>query len=155
MAIRKIFQEGEELLLKKSREVTKFDSKLGELLDDMKDTMKKAEGVGLAAPQVGILRRAAIIDADGIYLEMINPVIIAQSGEQIDAEGCLSVDPSKNCNVKRPMTLTVEAYDRNGNRYQKELTGFAARACCHEVDHLDGILFYTKEYKPEKEEGKE
>lgn len=147
MAIRKIFGEDEPILLKRSRPVVVFDAKLGELLDDMKETLKKADGVGLAAPQVGLLRRVAIIEVDDLYLEMINPVIIKQSGEQIDVEGCLSVDSKKNCKVNRPMNVTVEAYDRSGNRYTKDLTELAARACCHELDHLDGILFYTKKYQ--------
>lgn len=150
MAIRRIFRDDEEVLFKRSREVTVFDAKLAVLLDDMRETMISADGVGLAAPQVGLLRRVAIIDADEIYLEMINPLIIDASGEQIDIEACLSVDSSENCKVKRPMNVTVQAYNRNGERYIKELTGFAARACCHEVDHLDGILFYDRRYEENK-----
>lgn len=147
MAIRTIFKENDEILFKRSREVTKFDEKLAVLLDDMRETMKKADGAGLAAPQVGLLRRLAIIEVDDFYLEMINPKIIKAEGEQIDFEGCLSVSPQKNCKVLRPQKVVLEAYDRNGNKYQKELEDMAARACCHELDHLEGILFYERKYK--------
>lgn len=147
MAIRTIFSENDEILLKKSREITRFDEKLSVLLDDMKETMHQAEGVGLAAPQVGLLKRAAVIEVDSLYLELVNPIIILSEGEQIDFEGCLSVSPQKNCKVLRPQKVTVEAYDRKGVKFHKELEGMAARACCHEIDHLDGILFYTRKYK--------
>lgn len=147
MALRRIFQDGEEILLKRSREVGAFDERLAVLLDDMKDTMYDADGVGLAAPQVGILRRVAIIDADGIYLEMVNPQIVEAEGEQIGEEGCLSVDSAKNCKVLRPEKVTVRAYDRTGKKYKKTVTGLAARAVCHELDHLEGILFYTRKYE--------
>ncbi|MDD4316669.1 MAG: peptide deformylase [Clostridia bacterium] len=150
MAIRLIFTEDDEVLFKRTREVVKFDDKLGELFDDMRETMKKADGVGLAAPQVGLLKKAAVIEVDDIYLEMVNPRIIFAEGEQIDFEGCLSVDPSKNCKVLRPQKVTVEAFDRHGKKYQKELEDMAARACCHELDHLEGILFYEKAYKEPK-----
>ena len=147
MALRRIFQDGEEILLKRSREVGAFDERLAVLLDDMKDTMYDADGVGLAAPQVGILRRVAVIDADGIYLEMVNPQIVEAEGEQIGEEGCLSVDYKKNCKVLRPEKVTVRAYDRTGKKYEKTVTGLAARAVCHELDHLEGILFYTRKYE--------
>lgn len=150
MAVRKIFQEDNDILLKRCREVTVFDDKLGELLDDMFDTMRKADGVGLAGPQIGYLRRIAVVEADDEKLEMVNPQIIAAEGKQIDEEGCLSVDSSKNCKVLRPYKITLRAYDRKGEKYEKELTGLPARAVCHELDHLEGILFYTKKY-----EGKE
>lgn len=144
MAIRQIFMEGQEVLAKKSREVTNFDERLKTLLDDMRDTMHKQDGVGLAAPQVGILRRVAIIDADEVYLEMINPQIIEKEGEQIEEEGCLSVDSDKNCMVSRPSKVTVRAYDREGKLYEKTVENLAARAICHEIDHLEGILFYSR-----------
>ncbi len=153
MAIRMIFTDKDEVLFKRTREVTKYDEKLGELLDDMHETMKKADGVGLAAPQVGLLKKLAVIEVDDLYLEMMNPRIIHAEGEQIDFEGCLSVDSSKNCKVLRPQKLTVEAFDRHGKKYKKELEDMAARACCHELDHLEGILFYEREYiepKPTK-----
>lgn len=150
MAIRKIFQEDNDILFKKCREVTVFDKKLSDLIDDMYETMRKADGVGLAGPQVGLLRRLAVIEVDDLQLEMINPVIIASEGEQIDEEGCLSVDFAKNCEVRRPYKVTVKAQDRHGKEYVKELEGLAARAACHEIDHLDGILFYTKKYVGKK-----
>lgn len=144
MAIRQIFMDGHEVLAKKSREVTSFDERLKTLLKDMRDTMYKQDGVGLAAPQVGILRRVAIIDADEVYLEMINPQIIEKEGEQIGEEGCLSVDSDKNCMVARPSKVTVRAYDRDGKLYEKTVENLAARAICHEIDHLEGILFYSR-----------
>ncbi len=147
MATRKIFTEEDSLLFKKCRPVEVFDRKLGQLLDDMRQTMRKADGVGLAAPQVGLLKRLAIIEVDDLYLEMINPVIVESHGEQIGIEGCLSVDSNKNCKVNRPNKLVLKAFDRKGREYTRELEGLPARAVCHELDHLDGILFYTKEYK--------
>lgn len=150
MAERVIFKEDDEILFKRSRTVVDFDRKLGQLIDDMFQTMYKADGAGLAAPQVGILKRVAVIDADGVKLELVNPEIIDEEGEQIAVEGCLSVDPQKNCRVLRPMTVVVQAYDRNGEKYVKTLTGLAARACCHETDHLDGILFYQRKYREKR-----
>ncbi len=147
MAIRNIFQEGSECLAKKCKPIDKFDKRLHLLLDDLRDTMKAAEGVGLAAPQVGIIRQVAVIEIGDTYLEMVNPVIIEQEGEQIAVEGCLSVDPAKNCQVARAKEVTLEAYDRTGKKYQARLSDLAARACQHELDHLNGILFYTKKYK--------
>ena len=152
MAIRQIFQEGSDVLHKHCREVTVFDKKLGDLIDDMFETMIKADGVGLAAPQVGFLRRLAVVECDDmngehVKLEMVNPVIIHSKGEQIDEEGCLSVDSTKNCEVLRPFTVTVKAQDRFGKEYEKTVSGLPARAICHELDHLEGILFYTKAYK--------
>lgn len=147
MALRKIFKDEDEILHKRTRVVTKFDTKLGELLDDMRETMKHNDGVGLAAPQVGLLKRLAVIEVGDLYLEMINPQIISAEGEQIDTEGCLSVPSSKNCNVLRPQKLVVEAQDRKGKKYMKELQDMSARACCHELDHLEGILFYEKKYE--------
>lgn len=147
MAIRKIFQENDPILFKKCREVTVFDEKLSCLIDDMFATMRNADGVGLAGPQVGILRRLAVVECDNERLELVNPVIIHSEGEQIDEEGCLSVDFSKNCSVLRPYKVTVRACDRTGKQYEKTVTGLMARAVCHELDHLDGILFYTRKYE--------
>lgn len=148
MAILNIMTEKDEVLRKKSKEVTEITPKILTLLDDMKDTLKKAEGVGLAAPQVGILRRIFIIDIgieEGIndFMEFINPVIIKTEGEQDGVEGCLSV-PGKKAEVVRPMTVTVEATDRNGNRFTYTGTELMGRCLCHEYDHLDGILYIDK-----------
>lgn len=142
MAIRNIVVEGDETLRKKSREVTEFNEKLWQLLDDMAETMRASDGVGLAAVQVGILRRVVVIDVGdehGLY-ELINPEIIASSGEQTGNEGCLSF-PGEWGEVTRPMRVTVKAQDRNGSSYTVEGTELLARAFCHELDHLDGILF--------------
>ena len=147
MAIRKIFQEGDEILSKRCREVTVFDEKLGQLIDDMFETMIQADGVGLAGPQVGYLRRVAVVQVEDEKLEMVNPQIVRAEGEQIDEEGCLSVDSSKNCEVLRPYTVTVRAFDRHGKQYEKTVEGLTARAVCHELDHLEGILFYTRKYE--------
>lgn len=148
MAILNIMTEKDEVLRKKSKEVTEITPKILTLLDDMKDTLKKAEGVGLAAPQVGILRRIFIIDIgieEGVndFMEFINPVIIKTEGEQDGVEGCLSV-PGKKAEVVRPMTVTVEATDRNGNRFTYTGTELMGRCLCHEYDHLDGILYIDK-----------
>lgn len=147
MALRRIFQDGEEVLLRRSREVERFDQRLSELIDDMHETMLHADGVGLAAPQVGLLRRVAVVDTGDVYLELVNPQIVHAEGEQIGEEGCLSVDSSRNCTVLRPMKVTVRAYDRKGERFEKTVEGLAARAVCHELDHLEGILFYTRKYE--------
>lgn len=147
MALRRIFQDGEEVLLKRCREVVNYDAKLAALIDDMRDTMRDADGVGLAAPQVGILRRVAIVETEDVYLEMVNPQIIFAEGEQLDEEACLSVDSNKNCMVMRPLKVTVRAFDREGKRYEKTVEGLSARAVCHELDHLEGILFYTRKYE--------
>ncbi len=143
MAIRNIITEGDETLLKKSREVGEITPKILTLLDDMKETMYSADGVGLAAPQVGILRRIALVDVGEGLLELINPVILEQEGEQEEVEGCLSV-PGVHGIVLRPHRVVVEALDRNGKLQRYEGTDLLARAFCHEIDHLDGILFNTK-----------
>lgn len=145
MALREILKFGEDILRKKCREVTAFDDKLRQLLDDMKETLQAADGVGLAAPQVGILRRAVIIDVrDGKgVIELINPVIIEKNGTQTGNEGCLSA-PGEWCEVERPQSVTVKAFDRNGNEFELKGTDLLARAICHEVDHLDGILFIDR-----------
>lgn len=145
MALREILKFGDDALRKKCREVTAFDDKLWQLLDDMKETLQSADGVGLAAPQVGILRRAAVIDVrDGKgAIELINPVIIEKTGTQTGNEGCLSA-PGEWCEVERPQCVTVKAFDRNGKEFELKGTDLLARAICHEVDHLDGILFIDR-----------
>lgn len=143
MAIRNIIQNGDPTLRRKSFEVTDFGEKTHQLLDDMKDTLIKANGAGLAAPQVGVLRRIFLVSAEGKYYECINPQIISQSGEQIGEEGCLSVR-GKYGTVKRPMKVTVTAQDRYGKQFIVKASGFLARAFCHENDHLDGILYIDK-----------
>ena len=127
-------------LTKKCREVVKFDDRLFTLLEDMKETLELAQGVGLAAPQVGILRRVVIIDIGEGPIELINPVIIEQSGEQEGLEGCLSC-PGEWGITKRPMNVTVKAQDRNGKEFTMSGEGLLAKAFCHELDHLDGIIY--------------
>lgn len=146
MAIRDITKDGNPILRKKCREVDVFDEKLHKLLDDMKDTLKKADGVGLAAPQVGIMKRICIILYEDFFIELVNPVITKTSGEDVGPEGCLSC-PGKSCNVKRPTQLTCVYQTRNGNKKEIEVKDFIARIFCHEIDHLDGILFYDKEFE--------
>ena len=140
MAIRKIVTLGDEVLRKTSRPVVKFDEKLWQLLDDMKDTMIKADGVGLAAVQVGVLRRAIVIDVGDGLIELINPKIIAFAGEQESEEGCLSV-PGRWGVTKRPMHVTVRALNRKGETVDINGSGLLAKAFCHELDHLDGKLY--------------
>lgn len=141
MAIRNIVKEGDPVLKKVSRPVEKFDDRLHVLLDDMYETMKK-DGVGLAAVQVGVLRRVVVIDIGEGRIELINPEIIAQEGEQQDMEGCLSC-PGKYGVTSRPMQVTVKAQDRNGEYFTITGRELLARAFCHEIDHLDGKLFYS------------
>lgn len=143
MAIRKLLHDGDPTLRKKSKPVKDFDDDLDTLLDDMKETMHANDGMGLAAVQVGVLRRVVIVEANGMFVELINPEIVKTEGEDIDSEGCLSV-PNFHGKVKRPYKVTVKAYDRYG--YPFEITGekYFARCVCHEVDHLDGILFVDK-----------
>ena len=145
MAIRKILDDKEPLLRKKSRVVEKFDDKLFTLLDDMKATLKKADGAGLAAPQVGSLKRVVIVDCDEKYglLELINPEILETSGTQCEVEGCLSV-PGRQAKVIRPAFVKVKAQDRNGEWHEYEGTELLARCFCHEIDHLGGVLYIDK-----------
>ncbi len=140
MAIRNIVKEGDPVLRKKCREVSEFDQKLHTLLDDMADTLYKADGVGLAAPQVGILKRVVLVDIGEGLIELINPKIIAKSGEQQEIEGCLSC-PGIYGTTTRPKCVTVSAYDRHGNKFTVNGSDLLARAFCHELDHLEGILF--------------
>lgn len=140
MAIRQIVKEGDSVLTKKCRPVEKFDSKLATLLDDMAETMHQAKGVGLAGPQVGMLRRVVVIDVGEGVIELVNPKIIAYSGEQEGLEGCLSC-PGEWGITKRPDYVKVKAQDRNGNEFTIEGRELLAKAFCHEIDHLDGIIF--------------
>ncbi len=143
MAIRNIVQVGDDVLRQRCAEVETFDEKLWTLLDDMKDTVKKEQGAGLAAPQVGVLRRVVVVDVPEGYFEFINPVILMQKGEQTDWEGCLSVK-GKSGIVSRPMKVKLAYQDRNGEKYLLQAKGFFARAICHELDHLDGVLYIDK-----------
>ncbi len=143
MALRKIVQIGDPVLRKRAKEVEQIDAKLIQLLDDMADTMYHADGVGLAAPQVGILKRVVVIDVGDGLLELINPEIIEISGEQIGEEGCLSVIGESGV-VKRPYTVKVRAYNRQGQLYEIVGEELLARAFCHEIDHLEGVLFVDK-----------
>ena len=149
MAIRSVVQVGDDVLRQKCFPVTEFDEKLWALLDDMKDTVKKEQGAGLAAPQVGVLRRLAVVDVEEGYFELINPVILQAKGEQTGWEGCLSVR-GKSGVVSRPMKVTVSYQDRNGDKYLLKAKGFFARAICHELDHLDGVLYIDKASHIEK-----
>ena len=146
MAIRNIRETGDAVLLKKSRLVVDFNERLHTLLDDMAETMTEANGVGLAAPQVGVLRRAVVVldttsrEDEDFIIELVNPAIIEVAGEQTGAEGCLSV-PDMYGFVTRPNYVKVRAQDRYGKVFEVEGTGLTARAFCHEIDHLDGHLF--------------
>ena len=140
MGLRKILTDTEPALHKVCKPVEKFDRKLHNLLDDMAETLEEANGVGLAAPQVGILRRVVIVDTGEGILELINPVLVETDGEQVGAEGCLSV-PGKYGLVKRPYYAKVRAQDRNGEWFEAEGEELIGRCFCHELDHLDGILY--------------
>ena len=142
MAIRNIVQFGEEVLQKKSRVVENFDDRLHLLIDDMIETLHSTEGVGLASPQVGVLKRVCLVEVDEL-IELVNPEIIEQEGLQDGAEGCLS-NPGQYGMVERPNYVKVKAQDRNGNFFEVEATEFEARAFCHEIDHLNGIVFTDK-----------
>lgn len=151
MAVRNIFQEGEPILRRKAREVESFDARLHQLLDDMIETLHTSDGVGLAAPQVGICKRVCIIEpTEGDITEMVNPVITHREGSVVGLEGCLSVDSSKNGKVIRPSKLTVEYFDRNGIKKVMNAEDWTARIICHETDHLDGVLFIDKTIKEGK-----
>ena len=160
MGLRKIMTVKEPCLHKVCRPVEKFDGKLHKLLDDMKETLTEANGVGLAAPQVGILRRVVVVDTGEEILELVNPELLETSGEQVGSEGCLSV-PGKYGIVKRPNYAKVRAYDRDGNEFEVEGEELMARCFCHELDHLDGIVYTEimerylteEEMKEQSEEG--
>ena len=141
MSLRQILVDGDPVLNKVSRPVEVFDSRLHDLIDDMRETLAESNGVGLAAPQIGILRRVVLVlNEEDEVLELVNPVIIKQSGEQCGLEGCLSV-PGLYGNVTRPMYATVRAQDRNGNFFEVSGEEIVARCFCHELEHLDGHLF--------------
>lgn len=150
MALRTILTKEEPSLYKKCRPVTEFNPRLHQLLDDMAETLEQANGVGIAAPQVGVLRRAVLVietnvpeGEDEYVIELINPQILETSGEQYGPEGCLSV-PGEYGLVKRPMYAKVKAQDRYGNWFEVEGEGLTARCFCHEIDHLEGIVFTSK-----------
>ena len=143
MALREIVQIGEPVLRKKAKKVEVIDDKIIQILDDMADTMYNADGVGLAAPQVGILKRVVVIDIGDGLLELINPEIIEVKGTQTDDEGCLSV-VNEFGPVTRPYYVKVRAYNRKGQLFEIEGEELLARAFCHEIDHLDGVLFVDK-----------
>ena len=143
MAIREIREKGDEILYKKCKAVVKFDEKLHILLDDMYETMQSRDGVGPAAPQVGILKRAVVIDVGDGKIELINPEIVEESGEQTGSEGCLSV-PGVFGEVTRPNVVTVKAQDRDGKWFKITGKELLARAFCHEIEHLDGKLFLDR-----------
>ena len=140
MGLRRILTDKEPALHKTCKEVTAFDAKLHKLLDDMHETLEDSGGVGLAAPQVGILRRVVLVDNGEEVLELINPTLVQTDGEQVGAEGCLSV-PGKYGLVKRPYYAKVRAQDRFGNWYEADGEELTARCFCHELDHLDGIIY--------------
>ena len=154
MAIRKIVKVGDDILTKKAKTVDKFDKKISVLIDDMFSTMYEAEGVGLAAPQVGMLKRIVVIDVGEGPAEMVNPVIVEQSGEQTCKEGCLSV-PGLTGEVTRPEKVKVKAVNRKGQEVEYEAEGLFAVCICHELDHLDGILFKDKANKLYDEDDQE
>ncbi|MFZ5352633.1 MAG: peptide deformylase [Bacillota bacterium] len=153
MAIRIIRKDNDEILRKISKKVDVIDDRILTLLDDMRDTLFDAEGVGLAAPQIGVLRRVVVIDVGEGLIELINPVIVYEKGEQIEVEGCLSL-PGRSGKVKRPEKVIVRAQDRKGNTIEITGTELLARAICHEVDHLNGVLYIDKVIKEENDESK-
>lgn len=143
MAQRFVVQIGEPVLREKCVEVKNFDKELHQLLDDMKQTVRAENGAGLAAPQVGIAKRIVVIDVQEGFYELVNPVIVAEKGTQVGPEGCLSVK-GKQGTVKRPYKVKAEYRDRNGRKHKLTAEGFFARAVCHELDHLDGVLYVDK-----------
>lgn len=143
MAIRYVVQTGDPVLRQKCTEVKNFNKELCDLLDDMKVTVRAEQGAGLAAPQVGVPLRVVVIDVGEGYFELVNPVIISTKGEQTGAEGCLSVK-GKQGTVTRPNKVKAEYRDRKGKKHKLTADGFFARAVCHELDHLDGILYTDK-----------
>ena len=158
MALRNIVKDGDPILRKVCRPVEKFDERLASLLEDMAETMHAADGVGIAGPQVGMMRRLCVVDCydDEGVIELVNPEIIAASGEQTGSEGCLSF-PGKWGTATRPMNVTVRAQDRNGNWFEISGEGLKARAFCHEIDHLNGVCFVdlAENVVDEEQEGTE
>ncbi len=151
MALRKILTEGNPTLNKVCRPVTVFDDRIATLIDDMKETVIHANGVGLAAPQVGVLRRVVVVDLGDEIVELVNPRILEQEGEQDGLEGCLSV-PDRFGLVKRPERVKLEAQDRHGDWFEYEGEGLIARCFCHELEHLDGHLYTERAYRMLTEE---
>ncbi len=151
MARRNIYKVGDDTLRQISKPVTEFDDKLAALLDDMRDTLIYADGAGLAAPQVGVLKRVFIATFDGgnTIVEAVNPKIVKQKGRRVAAEGCLSI-PHVYEKVERPRHVEVEAFDRHGNPILLKASNFEASCYCHEIDHLDGILFTDKTVKKQR-----
>ena len=145
MARRKICQVGDDTLRQVSKPVTEFDDKLSQLMDDMIDTLIYADGAGLAAPQIGVLKRIFVATFDGgrTIIEAVNPTIVQAKGKRVAAEGCLSI-PNIQEKVERPRHVVVNAFDRHGNQIKLVADGFEASCYCHEIDHLDGILFTDK-----------
>ncbi len=143
MALRKVVTKEDPILRKHARPVEKFDDKLAMLIDDMKETMYHAEGIGLAAPQVGMLRRVVVMDVGDGFLELVNPEIVEEEGEQFAEEGCLSI-PGEYYETIRPATVKVKAQDRTGKWFVYKGEDLKARCFCHEIDHLDGVLFIDK-----------
>ena len=151
MAKRNIVKMGDPLLRKISRPVENFDEKLHTLLDDMIETLHGVGGLGLAAPQVGVLKRVCIVEYDDKLYELVNPVLVKSSGSCVDNEGCLSVVGFRGL-VERPEKIVVEYFDRNGKKHKQRAEGYFARVFLHEMDHLDGILFADKMIKKLREE---
>ena len=151
MAVLNVVQIGDPVLRKKCEPVTEFDEKLWKLLDDMKDTVKAENGAGLAAPQVGVSLRLAVVDVEEGFFEFINPTFVWQKGEQTGWEGCLSVR-GKSGVVTRPMKVKIIYYDRNGNKKSLQARDFFAKAICHEFDHLDGVLYVDKATQIQKDD---
>ncbi len=143
MAIKKVVQVGDPVLRQKCEPITEFDEKLWKILDDMRDTVKKEQGAGLAAPQIGLSMRMAVVDVEEGYFEFINPVIHSQKGEQQGWEGCLSVRGKQGV-VTRPNKVKISYYNRFGERKTLQAKEFFARAICHEFDHLDGVLYIDR-----------
>lgn len=143
MAIRIIRKDNDPVLRKLSKKVNKIDNKIHELINDMTETMYDADGVGLAAPQIGILKQIIVIDVGEGIIELINPEIVEEAGEEVDVEGCLSI-PEITGNVKRPKKVKVKALNKDGKSIIVEGENLLARALCHEIDHLNGILFTDK-----------
>ena len=140
MAIRQLRLEGDDILRKTAKPIKEVNAKIHALLDDMLDTLHDKNGVGLAAPQIGVLRRVAIVEHEEDFYELINPEIIASEGTQVCDEGCLSI-PGYHGDVVRPMKITVEALNRNGESFTVEVDDYLASVFCHELDHLDGVLY--------------
>ena len=143
MSVRFVVQTGDPVLREKCKEITTFNTELCQLLTDMKETVRKENGAGLAAPQIGVPIRVVVIDVDEGFYELINPVIVSAKGEQVGPEGCLSVK-GKQGTVRRPYKVKAEYRDRYGKKHKLTAEGFFARAVCHELDHLDGVLYTDK-----------